>query len=271
MNSINPNEPIFYVYAWIKPDTNEVFYIGKGSGKRINESYRTNKTCMNIVNIYGFENIIKIKLAENMTENQAYEAEIYWIDFYRNDSSCLTNICNGGIGSKGYYDSLTEEEKIIHAEKSKSFLNKHHTEETKNKMSESAKGHTVSEETRKKISESAKGRPGAFKGKHHSEETKKKLSEAKLGKPCDARGKNVIIYDDSYASIALAPSRSAAERNYSNNSSVSIRTIIDYNIDNANILQDLRLNNNNIGFIYEEDYNKLRSQSTIEMVRIVEK
>ena len=58
-------------------------------------------------------------------------------------------------------------------------LGKHHSEETRKKMSESKKGENHpffgkhhSEETIKKMSE-------ATKGKHHSEETRKKMSEAR--------------------------------------------------------------------------------------------
>ena len=47
----------------------------------------------------------------------------------------------------------------------------------------SQKGKHHSEETRKKISESLKGKPGNFKGKKHSEERKKHISESKKGKP----------------------------------------------------------------------------------------
>ena len=67
-----------------------------------------------------------------------------------------------------------------------------HSQETKQKMSESQKGHICLEETRKKMSEARKGKPlseehkrklsEARKGKPMSEETKQKLSEANVGK-----------------------------------------------------------------------------------------
>ena len=60
-------------------------------------------------------------------------------------------------------------------------LGKHHSEESRKKMSESKKGEKcyifgkhLSEETRKKMSESKKG-------KHPSEEARKKMSESKKG------------------------------------------------------------------------------------------
>jgi len=57
----------------------------------------------------------------------------------------------------------------------KSMLGKHHSEETKRKISKAHKGMKISEKTRKKLSK-------GHKGKHHSEETKKIMSEAHKGK-----------------------------------------------------------------------------------------
>jgi len=77
-----------------------------------------------------------------------------------------------------------------------------HSEETRSKISEKAKGRTLSEETKKKISDGGKGRTVSEEtkrkisaagkrlrvgenhpmfGKHHSEETRKKMSEAQKG------------------------------------------------------------------------------------------
>ena len=61
------------------------------------------------------------------------------------------------------------------------FYGKHHTEETKNKMSETRKGKHHTEETRKKLSETRKGKKHHFYGKHHTEEAKNKMSEAHRG------------------------------------------------------------------------------------------
>ena len=74
---------------------------------------------------------------------------------------------------------------------------KHHSEESKRKISESKKGkpnrhkgHSQTEETKRKISEALKGKShpnseetkakisATLKGKHHSEETKRKMSES---------------------------------------------------------------------------------------------
>ena len=66
---------------------------------------------------------------------------------------------------------------------------KHHSTEARKKMSEAKKGKHRSEETRKKISE-------AKKGKHRSAETRKKMSEARKGKHWYNNGmQNVFTYE----------------------------------------------------------------------------
>ena len=55
---------------------------------------------------------------------------------------------------------------------------KHHSDETRRKMYESLKGHTVNEETRRKMREAKKGKPSIWKGKHPTEESRRKMSEA---------------------------------------------------------------------------------------------
>ena len=59
---------------------------------------------------------------------------------------------------------------------------KHHSAETRQKMSESLRGKHLSTETRKKLSESLKGKNNPFFGKHHSAEACKKMSESHKGK-----------------------------------------------------------------------------------------
>ena len=68
-------------------------------------------------------------------------------------------------------------------------LGKHHSAETRKKMSEALKGEKcyifgkhLSEESRKKISEANKGDKNPMFGKHHSAEARKKMSEVHKGK-----------------------------------------------------------------------------------------
>ncbi len=87
---------------------------------------------------------------------------------------------------------------------------KHHTQETKDKISKSKKG-TPSwnkgipcrEETKRKLSKANKGNPCPMKGKKHSEATKKKMSENHAdfsgekspcyGKPMPKHVKEILI------------------------------------------------------------------------------
>ena len=55
------------------------------------------------------------------------------------------------------------------------------------------KGKHHSDETKRKMSESLKGEKNPFYGKHHTEETKKKLSEAKKGKNPWNKGRTASI------------------------------------------------------------------------------
>jgi hypothetical protein len=59
---------------------------------------------------------------------------------------------------------------------------KHHTQETKEKLSTSLKGRHLSEETKKHMSEAQRGNKKRL-GKVHSVETKRKMSEIHKGKP----------------------------------------------------------------------------------------
>jgi group I intron endonuclease len=89
-------------------------------------------------------------------------------------------------GSIGY--SASQEMKLKLSAASKNRKRKSHTEETKQKMSESAKGRKHSEESKQKMSESWKQRPPvseetrrktseSLKGHRHTEESKQKMSE----------------------------------------------------------------------------------------------
>ena len=118
----------YYVYEWIRLDTNEPFYVGKGKGdrwKQIGEHHR-NKHFMNILKKYDVTVVIE---KNNLTEQEAFyweekiiETLVFEYGFSinipnnrSNNSYChLVNSTWGGEGSSGYK----------------------HTEETKKKMRE---------------------------------------------------------------------------------------------------------------------------------------
>lgn len=95
--------------------------------------------------------------------------------------------------NKGKTNIYTEETKF---KMGSSFRGKHHSEETKKKMSETQKriGNKpkLTPEVRLKMSLAKKGKPSFWKGKKFSEESKKKLSLAHLGKNHTKETKNKI-------------------------------------------------------------------------------
>ena len=200
------NSSIFYTYAYLR-ENGTPYYIGKGSGDRINQ--KSNRNCPKPKNKSKI-----IFLKQNISEQEAFNHEKYMIAIFgRKDlrTGILRNLTDGGEGSTGAIRSnktrnqiskklkgrtISEEHKkrlseihkgSIKSEETKKLWSKQRkgkkpSEETKIKMSEKKKGsnHNMfeiprSEETKRKISE-------ALKGKTHSEETKRKMSESRKGK-----------------------------------------------------------------------------------------
>ena len=200
LNNENENRD-FYVYKHIRLDNNTAFYIGKGKGNRIYVPSR-NIHHDNICKRYGYK-VVKIK--ENLTEEEAFALEreiiedyvfvfgyginIKGYDDYDHKLPHLTNRTWGGEGAsgarKGIHHSEEAKQKISESMKGKN-KGKKRSEEMKQKISKTNKGRHHSEETKRKMSEACKGKRAGknnhFYGKHHSEETKIKISEANKGK-----------------------------------------------------------------------------------------
>ena len=98
--------------------------------------------------------------------------------------------------NRPYYELIfliPAEHRRLHMEgKNHPFYGKHHSEDTKRKLSEANKGKHLSEDAKRKMSEANKGKhlsedtrrkiSESKKGKYHSEETRRKISESKKGK-----------------------------------------------------------------------------------------
>ena len=126
---------MYYVYQHRKADSNEIFYVGKGKGKRLTGTQGRNKYWKHTVAKHGYvAEIVK----DNLDEEFALLIEMELIDTYRKRGINLVNLTNGGEGLSGY-------------------------------------SRPVSEKTKKILSEKAMGRPGCFKSEHFTEEMRQAI------------------------------------------------------------------------------------------------
>jgi len=91
---------MFYVYEHIRLDTNTVFYVGKGKGRRCFDSNRRNQHWKRVVaKAGGFDVHIVI---DKIDEEFAFLAEQELITKLKSQGASLANLTNGGEGASGY-------------------------------------------------------------------------------------------------------------------------------------------------------------------------
>ena len=132
----------YYTYQHRSADTNEIFYVGKGKGTRLNQSKGRNDYWHRIVDKHGF---IAKKIADNLDEELAFLAEMECIDAYRRRGIQLVNATDGGEGASGYKHSEEHKESLKGNSYGASawgmtFKGKKHTEESKEKMRKNWRG-----------------------------------------------------------------------------------------------------------------------------------
>lgn len=90
---------IYYVYEWVRLDTNEPFYIGKGKNNRWKQFTNRNKHFINICNTVDVAVII---LHDNLEEDEANDLERWYIYNYKYEIGYdIVNITEGGEGAFG--------------------------------------------------------------------------------------------------------------------------------------------------------------------------
>ena len=96
----------YYVYLHFKPN-GELFYIGKGSGRRARRLIVSNRSKYHsaIVNKYGKENIECLIFSRD-SEQDAFETEKAWIKVAREAGIKLCNHTDGGEGASGNKPSI---------------------------------------------------------------------------------------------------------------------------------------------------------------------
>jgi group I intron endonuclease len=200
-----------YIYALIDPTNNEARYIGKTINPKgrlsghIKRTRRNNFHCQNwILRLRPL--IPEMIILEEVSQDDWQKAEPFWIEYFKYLGARLTNMVPGGRGfgsgsqHPSYGKPLSEEHKIKSGQSRKgkytgensSFWGKHHSEETRQKLSELHSGENNpyfgkhhSEETKIKISDGGRGLT-------RSEETRKKISLAKTGVPRSEETKNKL-------------------------------------------------------------------------------
>jgi len=188
------------VYAHIRKDTDQIFYIGIGKKKeRAHSQAGRNKHWKCIVNKVGYEVVI---FKEDVTWEEACNLEKSLIKEYgRRDlgTGTLVNMTDGGEGIENPSEELREKLRYKKSDAHKHLLreykkgvkqsketiekrlshNFHQTEEYRQKQRESHLGKPRSEETKQKLKKPKPPR---------TEEHSRKISEAKKGKPSHMKG-----------------------------------------------------------------------------------
>jgi group I intron endonuclease len=186
-----------YGYVYITTNlVNGKMYIGqKKSTKFLNEKYLGSGSLLRkAINKYGKENFKVEMICECFSKEELDEKEIYYISLYDAVNNCnfynLTKGGESGLGGpkfKGHHHTDESKNKISESSSGENngFYGKHHTDATKLKMREKAKYRKpVSEETRKKLSK-------VHKGVKFTDEHKRKISEAQKGCKGNNYGKHL--------------------------------------------------------------------------------
>lgn len=161
----------YYVYIYWRLDTNEPFYVGKGKDKRWKDLRKRCKHFNNIINKYPITvEIVK----DNLTEDEALGIECWLINELvfecgfsidikganSNDHYChLVNQTWGGEGTSGMnpFENKTEEEiqewrRKVNENNGRGMYGRHHTEESRRKISENRKEKCKNPEFKKMLS-----------------------------------------------------------------------------------------------------------------------
>ena len=210
------------MYGYIYKTTNLVnskIYIGLHSAKEFDYNYMgSGKLIRRAFEKYGIENFNCEMIDTGDSREELIVKEQYWIKYYNSQNKSIGyNISNGGDGiispmpiemrehlrqinlGKKYSDEVKQKLSEVHSGINNGFYGKHHSEKTRNHISEVLKqqykngringmtgvhrcgkdasryGAKLSDETRKKISDSVKG----FK---HTDEAKRKMSNSVKGR-----------------------------------------------------------------------------------------
>lgn len=206
---MNKDDPVFYVYVYLDPRKPgnycygeytfdfEPFYIGLGKGKRIDDHLRklflNDKNNRNKIKTNKILKIqketksdpIHFKIKENLVFQEGSDLEIELIRLIGRiceKTGPLTNLTAGGAGFRGLSQEVRERQKMHsvgkHDGSKNGMFGKHHSEESKAKISANRKGQgpKYSDERLERHRIRNTGRGNGFFGKKHSLESKQAIS-----------------------------------------------------------------------------------------------
>lgn len=179
----------FYVYEHVRPDRDEVFYVGKGKGRRANEMNGRNRHHKAIqAKLSRLGMAVEVRMvAMGMDEEYALALEVDRIAFWRADGVDLANLTSGGDTG----NSPSEETRaIMRARK----LGRKLTEEHKAKIAKASKEALARPEVKAKLSASLKislntPEAKARASKHFKEMVRTDVHRAKIA--ASKRGKKL--------------------------------------------------------------------------------
>lgn len=189
------NNPVSGIYI-IANNVNGKVYVGK-TVRNIKARWSEHKATLtsgkhhnthlqNAWNKYG-ESAFEFQVLEYCAIDQLDAREKHHIAIYK-ACGMSYNMTSGGDGALGRDTNDATRQKLSKALKGRVF-----TEETRRKMSESAKDKPpVTEETRHRMSMATKGRPSHLKGKTLTKEHRQKISESGKGRVFTEEHKNKI-------------------------------------------------------------------------------
>lgn len=190
------NEKVYKVYKHTLPMSvsgkeNNMIYIGITSRENpwdrwgVHKAhYKYNEHFSRAISKYGWQNFSHEVLFDGLTKKEAEDLEIKLIAEYNSTNEKFGyNKANGGTSNGKHTEETKKILSMIAKErfenpKNNPLYGKHHTEETKRKISEANIGRKWSEEAKQKMSEQRAGEKNAMYGKHHTDEAKEKVAKA---------------------------------------------------------------------------------------------
>ena len=151
-------------------------YVGKHNGHKV-DYWSSGRIPNRIIKKYGKQIFNRVILEDDIPNELLNDKEIFYIEKYDSFNNGYNLSMGGDGGGEWIYKKTIEEKMKISDIKSKKLKNRVFSDETKRKMSESAKNKIVTDEHKENIRKAV-----ILRGGHpHSDETKKKLSILKKG------------------------------------------------------------------------------------------